>query len=922
LLTLHLTQIIADVAVPIGIVSKIIVGADSNIYARNVTQVVKLIRPSQLQETPGNRANTLGYNLFVGPIGSLTSSRFTLVANMTITALGGSAGGVVDNGFQVSNLVLGSSNYVYMVQAWNQYGTAIFVPYAYTTNVTYDIATPIAVASNLICSTDTSPLIYQVSTVVTFVRDSFEREYPELGHSVDSIQGYALLHLYGNGTRKAKLAFLPAIDLAGHSGGQVTSGLQVNSLSIQSGDQFQVLAYNANGLAQVGATISIDDGVLPLAKAASVYQSVDLNADLGYVTSGIYFVRANSSMESPTDAPLVLGYAIFLISTGALDLYVQNSTLASLGGSSGMNVSNPISLTDLCVQKGDYLLIVSYNADGFAASGISILIDDRSRPSAQAGPAICSTDLNLWLNNVTFEVKFIRAASRYEYPGDSRQLEGYVLYLGTLYDHKLQMLSRMNLSSLGGSSGNIVDHGFQVQNAEIPDPVNNYLIIFSWNSAGEDFAPSILTLVPDAAKPIAVATNLYSDQDSNLLLNYVAHVVHFTRDLSANEAPGTSQNIDGYQLYIAHTSESEQWIATLTLADLNQYGASFSLSSQHVNKGDQYKIYSYNEYGLSYTSSSSVSVGDKASPIAVAGLPVQSDDTNISENIVSQVVQFTRPSSSIEYPGDVNNVTGYCLFLANSTLSIKSQIINKTVAELGGSSGAFTSTGFVVSAIAIQTGDYYVIIPYNQDGNGLTAAYVYLKILDYAAPLAVATGLYITNDTSMNALTVTHNISFVRGYSSMEQRGSSATTVAYGLYLTSNSGVIRVLVQVCSPKQREDRLKFSCLIASNHFLFQNQTLSQLGGAAGQRVNFPFVVVNQTVIAGDVYQVFSLSMDTRASATSGALVRCLTPSSSYSTIDEAVPVVTATTVSTTIDTNMLVNVVTHNVTFIRPSNEVW
>jgi hypothetical protein len=288
-------------------------------------------------------------------------------------------------------------------------------------------------------------------------------------------------------------------------------------------------------------------------------------------------------------------------------------------------------------------------------------------------------------------------------------------------------------------------------------------------------------------------------------------------------------------------------------------------------------------------------IDDKAIPTAAVSSPTHTDDESIVENSVSHTLHFTRPAASAETPGTVADTVGYGLYLTNSQNQVKRQLENKTLAEVGGSAGAVTTVGFRLDNLAIDAGDRYLLIAFNSDGYALSQYYTYLTIVDYAAPLAVATGLIVTNDTNFDALVVTNKVSFIRAAASVESRGSTADTAGYGLYLRSSGGVL-----------------------GSQILFK--TLGELGGSPGTRVNFPFTITDLTISTGDLYQIYSLSVDTRSSSPANSYVQSLTGSALHSTLDEAIPVVAVSDIVVTADTDTIVNSVTQTISFTRPSDE--
>ena len=250
-------------------------------------------------------------------------------------------------------------------------------------------------------------------------------------------------------------------------------------------------------------------------------------------------------------------------------------------------------------------------------------------------------------------------------------------------------------------------------------------------------------------------------------------------------------------------------VGVLHIRDFSSRRVSFPLKSQRIVAGDSYKvfriqphdfnficqIFAFNRFGDSFQASETIPVQDKAVPIAKAELLLQTNDENISENIVSQTITFRRPLD--EFPGTPEDVVGYVLFLTDSRLNIKAQLQNKTVFELGQSdvSGDMTSIGFHVLDLHIRPGDFYLIVAFNNDGLAFPKDYAYLAIVDFSAPVffAVPTSLTVSQDTNLLFNIVTQVVSFVRVTKAEEERASPATIIGYALFLVFGNGTMREL---------------------------------------------------------------------------------------------------------------------------------
>jgi hypothetical protein len=307
-------------------------------------------------------ASVVGYLLYIG----LKDNRYTLVANKTVSALGGSAGQVVTTPFVLTNRTL-SGNTDFFVAAYTS--DAIAYVHNHATTSILDRAVPLSVATAVIATPDTNLDSGHISLQVYFNRSSSENDGTNrevVGYKVylaSSVQA-------GLFTRGQLLVTSVIGTLGGLSGSKVEIPFDIASASTSSMKAIVVVSYNDVGDCRLGAPIALVDLSRPAVVASNVTFTQDLDSRLGFVTFNISFTRAINESN-------VVGYKLYLLNVRARVQLLGAKSNFFLGGYSGLLVQSGFVLRNENIQSGtNQIAIVAYNDGGDALESFISTIPD------------------------------------------------------------------------------------------------------------------------------------------------------------------------------------------------------------------------------------------------------------------------------------------------------------------------------------------------------------------------------------------------------------------------------------------------------------------------------------------------------------------------------------------------------------------
>jgi hypothetical protein len=339
---------------------------------------------------------------------------------------------------------------------------------------------------------------------------------------------------------------------------------------------------------------------------------------------------------------------------------------------------------------------------------------------------------------------------------------------------------------------------------------------------------------------------------------------------------------------LLHIDGTQQLIVNKTLSTLNSSGNYFEISSLTIRSSDVYKVVAYTGSGNSAIFIT-CSVGDKAIPVAVPRYISVGTEFNLNANVITQTVGFTRARASVEISSDTEysrqDVSGYRLFITNSESycpngALCNFLMEETLDSL--SSDTFNANAFAVTNLSISTGDKLMVFSYNQDGNCLTG--VSIATGDRAVPIAIATGITQSYDQNLSLNLINATVIFTRSSSAAEFPGTTANSIGYELWILSSNGTMTMRVR--------------------------KTIAEIGGTSGSSSMNGFVLKNFNIELGDKFRVFAYNQDGTYTSSSPETTTIQ---------DSATPIAIVTNVSVSIDQNHTLNVVTTNVSFVRPSS---
>jgi hypothetical protein len=859
---------VVDKVVPTGVGSGVNFTSDIDTDTWIVTQNVFFTRASSISETALYGQQTDGYQLWQV---SVSGARVSLQSK-TLAELGGSAGSSIVNPFILTAISVSSGD-KYAVYAYNSDGTALSA----TSISIVDRAIPLAVPSNISYTTDTNIEYRIVGQTVYFNRASSLLESPD---SAAAIQGYRLYMKYSISGTKTLVSEKTLAQLGGSADAPVQNGFELTAQSINSNDTYLVVAFNDDFESLTSIEAAIEEISVSTTLPSNLSLTFDANMVLNVVTQNISFTRA---VENTGLYYEVLGYRLYMTSNSSS----SRKFLADFTVSSLTSASITVPITDLNTTSYDHYSIYTYNSNGESNSATSIVIDDAALPTCKAYNISLSRDTNLYANNVTQTLNFTRDSTANEITNNAADTLGYHIYLERQNGSGRTLLTSVYLSSLTSSRLVSVDLSSIIL-AQEDQYDNNYYSIYSFNHDG-DSQMSERRVITDISVPRAVGSALrVIGIDSQLNVWNVSFSLAFQRDIEPNEYPrGLDQahpeNIVGYRLYISRSSTLVK-VKDLTVAQLGTPSgwprSVFNVTNVGIQADDFFQLFAYNNDGTAFTGSNLASISDRGLPYAVPSSIQQTTDSNVLPNIVTHEVKFIRAFAIDEFPNSSSNITGYRLYFVYHNLTTRALLQSKSIDDLGGSSGALVSNGFLLINFTFSIShSYYEIRSYNLEEDLESEVYIRQEIDDYALPVAVVTNLQQTNDTNLLVFNVTQNVTFVRDLTSKEYNNNAADIDGYRLYraLANNT---EVLVQ---------QIPLVSLLASSNTI---------------------VIVNLATTLDDRHRVYSYN---RAGV--------CTSYTEITIVDKAIPTSVVTNVTASLDTNINQGYVSQWVNFTRPALSV-
>lgn len=463
---------------------------------------------------------------------------------------------------------------------------------------------------------------------------------------------------------------------------------------------FLVYSTSVDGEFPSPASLSIVDSAVPTAAATGI-AFTDADLDAGQLAGSVTIQKAANE--------------------GAIDTYVlyfgSNST-TKLGGvvatiaKTGSNVVHTFVADTVLPGAATHLLAFTANAFGEMATGVSVQIVDKQRPTQTAG-SVSFTDGDLDVNQISGNVTIVKSASE-------TTLSHYVLYFGS--DATTKLGSEIVAFAKTGAD---LTYALSA-NTALPASAS-HLLVFTRNGMEEMLAGVSVSLT-DRATPTAAAAGI-TFADADLDAGQLAGDV--TIDMAGNE-----NTVSNYILYFGSNATTKLGAAVATIA---KTGSSlihtFAADTPLPASATHLLVFTSNPDGEMVTGVNLLIVDKKIPTQTATSLSFVDGDLDGAQ--ISGDVTIVKAA-------DESDLTHYVLYFGSNAST-----------KTGGEVASIAKTGSnVVHNFAnnypLPAGATHLLV-FAKNADGEMASGVNIAIVDKAIPVNAAASVSFTDSDASNA---------------------------------------------------------------------------------------------------------------------------------------------------------------------------